>query len=170
MSVTTKESFVDAYLALLDEKDITKISIIDLTQKSQASRQTFYYYFKNLDGLIEWAFENETNKACEKLVHGETWPIASKYYITLLDKLTVLIRSSLYTSKSTFIYSLLSQSVEKFVREYVKISSGNQDKVTEFFYTAVKHLVVGLVFDESRKDEPDYNCVIEFVKQGLLKS
>ena len=61
MSVTTKESFVDAYLALLDEKDITKISIIDLTQKSQASRQTFYYYFKNLDGLIEWAFENETN-------------------------------------------------------------------------------------------------------------
>ena len=34
MSQTTKESFVDAYLELLSEKDITKISIIDLTEKS----------------------------------------------------------------------------------------------------------------------------------------
>lgn len=170
MSVTTKENFVDAYLELLNEKDITKISIIDLTEKSKSSRQTFYYYFKNLNDLIEWAFENETNKACNKLAEGESWPIASRHYITLLEKFTVLIRNAMDTSKSTFIYSLLNQSVERFVREYVRISSGNQDRVTEFFYAAVKYLVVGLVFDESRKDVPDYNCVIEFVKQGLLKN
>lgn len=170
MSVTTKENFVDAYLELLNEKDITKISIIDLTEKSQSSRQTFYYYFKNLNGLIEWAFENETKKACEKLAQGESWPSASRHYITLLEKFYVLIRGAMDTSKSTFIYSLLSQSVEQFVREYVRISSGNQDRVTEFFYAAVKYLVVGLVFDESKKEAPDYNCVIEFVKQGLLKN
>lgn len=170
MSVATKENFVDAYLELLNEKDITKISIIDLTEKSQSSRQTFYYYFKNLNGLVEWAFDNETEKACDKLAQGESWPIASKHYITLLEKFTVLIRCSMNTSKSTFIYTLLNKSVERFVREYVKISSGNQDKVTEFFYAAVKYLVVGLVFDESQKEVPDYNCVIEFVKQGLLKN
>lgn len=170
MSVTTKENFVDAYLELLNEKDITKISIIDLTEKSQSSRQTFYYYFKNLNGLIEWAFENETKKACEKLAQGESWLSASRHYITLLEKFYVLIRGAMDTSKSTFIYSLLSQSVEQFVREYVRISSGNQDRVTEFFYAAVKYLVVGLVFDESKKEAPDYNCVIEFVKQGLLKN
>lgn len=169
MSVATKESFVDAYLELIKEKDITKISIIDLTEKSQSSRQTFYYYFKNLNGLIEWAFENETKKACEKLVQGESWPAASLHYITLLEKFSILISSAKNTSKSTYIYDLLSKSVEKFVREYVRTASGNEKKVTEFFYAACKYLVVGLVLEEVRKENPDFNCVIEFVKQGLIK-
>lgn len=169
MSVATKESFVDAYLELIKEKDITKISIIDLTEKSQSSRQTFYYYFKNLNGLIEWAFENETKKACEKLVQGESWPAASLHYITLLEKFSILISSAKNTSKSTYIYDLLNKSVDKFVREYVRTASGNEKKVTEFFYAACKYLVVGLVLEEVRKENPDFNCVIEFVKQGLIK-
>lgn len=169
MSVATKESFVDAYLELIKEKDITKISIIDLTEKSQSSRQTFYYYFKNLNGLIEWAFENETKKACEKLVQGESWPAASLHYITLLEKFSILISSAKNTSKSTYIYDLLNKSVDKFVREYVRTASGNEKKVTEFFYAACKYLVVGLVLEEVRKEKPDFNCVIEFVKQGLIK-
>lgn len=169
MSTNTKEIFVDAYLELLKEKDITKISIIDLTEKSQSSRQTFYYYFKNLNGLIEWAFENETNKACSKLVPGESWPVASLHYIELLEKFTDLIRSARDTSKSTYIYDLLNKSVEKFVREYVKTASGNENKVTEFFYAACKYLVVGLILEEIKKETPNYNCVIEFVKQGLIK-
>ena len=40
MSVTTKESFVDAYLALLDEKDITKMS-------SDKAKKLFYSLFES---------------------------------------------------------------------------------------------------------------------------
>lgn len=169
MSTNTREIFVDAYLELLKEKDITKISIIDLTEKSQSSRQTFYYYFKNLNGLIEWAFENETNKACSKLISGESWPVASHHYISLLEKLTILIRSARDTSKATYIYDLLAKSVDTFVREYVRIASDKENKVTEFFYEACKHLVVGLILEEVKKEKPNYNCIIEFVKQGLIR-
>lgn len=169
MSTNTKEVFVDTYLELIKEKEITKISIIDLTEKSQSSRQTFYYYFKNIDDLIKWAFENETEKACNKLVSGESWPIASEHYITVLEKIGCMIRYAKETSKAAYIYELLSKSVEKFIREYVHIATENENKVTEFFYSACKYLVVGLVIEESNKDNPDYKCIIEIVKQGLIK-
>ena len=169
MSTNTREIFVDTYLELIKEKEITKISIIDLTEKSQSSRQTFYYYFKNIDDLIKWAFENETEKACNKLVSGESWPVASKYYIELTEKFSYMIRCAKDTTKGAYIYGLLSKSVEKFIRDYVRIATGNEERVTEFFYSACKYLVVGLIIEECQKENPDYNCIIEFVKQGLIK-
>ena len=60
MSDNTKEKIVQAFKELLEEKEYSKITISDITEKCNISRQTFYYHFKNVFDMIIWIFEQDT--------------------------------------------------------------------------------------------------------------
>lgn len=49
----------DALRELMREKDISKITISELTQKTGLNRKTFYYHFRDVYDLLAWMFENE---------------------------------------------------------------------------------------------------------------
>ena len=55
----TKKMLADALRELMREKDISKITISELTQKTGLNRKTFYYHFRDVYDLLAWMFENE---------------------------------------------------------------------------------------------------------------
>lgn len=52
----TKEALANAFIALLQEEPLSKISIKDITDYCNISRNTFYYHFKDKYELINWIF------------------------------------------------------------------------------------------------------------------
>ena len=59
----TKDALADALVNLLThEQPLAKIRIKQLTDFCGVDRQTFYYYFKNLTELIQYAYEREAAK------------------------------------------------------------------------------------------------------------
>ncbi|MFF2479720.1 TetR/AcrR family transcriptional regulator [Paenibacillus sp. NPDC058071] len=43
----TKQSLIDAFIKLINEKDFDKITIADLTEGAQVNRATFYAHFND---------------------------------------------------------------------------------------------------------------------------
>ena len=63
MASSTKEALGNALKKMLSVKPIDKITVKDLVEECGVNRQTFYYHFDDVYDLLEWVFEEDTNKA-----------------------------------------------------------------------------------------------------------
>lgn len=55
----TKEAIVGAFYALIQKKSFEKITVKDIVDECGINRKTFYYYFKDIYDLVEYAFRAE---------------------------------------------------------------------------------------------------------------
>ena len=63
MSNTTKLALEASLKKLLLKKPVDKITINDLTEDCGISRMAFYYHFKDIYDLIEWACLEDGKRA-----------------------------------------------------------------------------------------------------------
>ena len=54
--IILKEKIADALIKLLETKTLDKITIKEIVEICNTSRQTFYYYFKDIYDIVEWIF------------------------------------------------------------------------------------------------------------------
>ena len=55
MRHTTKEALAEAFEGLLEKRSIDKITVKDIVTECGVNRQTFYYHFRDIYDLMEWA-------------------------------------------------------------------------------------------------------------------
>lgn len=73
MSRLTKQAILEAFTELLKTKSVSKITIQDIADECHISRMTFYYHFKDIYDLIDWAVEEKLKKAVDNHFTYDTW-------------------------------------------------------------------------------------------------
>ena len=63
-----KAVIADTFTEMLDKEDIDKITVTKLIGECHISRQTFYYHFKDIMDVLDWAFRRATEELVKKLV------------------------------------------------------------------------------------------------------
>lgn len=73
MSSITKKALMESLKKLMLQKPLNKITINDLTADCGISRMAFYYHFRDIYDLVEWACLEESTKALQGKKTYETW-------------------------------------------------------------------------------------------------
>ena len=73
MSNITKKALMESLKKLMLQKPLNKITINDLTADCGISRMAFYYHFRDIYDLVEWACLEESPKALQGKKTYETW-------------------------------------------------------------------------------------------------
>ena len=73
MSNTTKSSLAASLKKLLEYKTLDRITISDITNNCGINRQTFYYHFDDLAGLVEWMFNDKISCIMRDLKLPDEW-------------------------------------------------------------------------------------------------
>ena len=73
MAVRTKQAIRQAFIELLNERPLDKISVKDIAERSTVNRNTFYYYYADIYALVEEIFQTETQLFMEKLHSYASW-------------------------------------------------------------------------------------------------
>ena len=73
MSQTTKRALEASLKHLLLQKPLNKITINDIAEDCGISRMTFYYHFKDIYDLVEWACVEDAARALEGKKTYATW-------------------------------------------------------------------------------------------------
>lgn len=73
MSDITKRALEDSLKKLLLKKPLNKITINDITEDCGVNRMTFYYHFKDIYDLVEWACIEDASKALKNDKTYDTW-------------------------------------------------------------------------------------------------
>ena len=62
MALRTKNAIRRSFIELLAERPFDKISVRDIAERSEVTRNTFYYYYTDIYALAEDVFESEIEK------------------------------------------------------------------------------------------------------------
>lgn len=73
MSQITKRAQEQSLKNLLQQKPLSKITISDITEDCGISRMTFYYHFKDIYDLVEWACAEDAARALQNKKTYDTW-------------------------------------------------------------------------------------------------
>lgn len=70
MALRTKNAIRRSFIELLAERPFDKISVRDIAERSEVTRNTFYYYYTDIYALAEDVFESELS---ERVEGYESW-------------------------------------------------------------------------------------------------
>ncbi len=73
MSQLTKLALEQSLKKLLLQKSLSRITVTDITEDCGISRMTFYYHFKDVYELVEWACYEDASRALEGKKHYDNW-------------------------------------------------------------------------------------------------
>ena len=66
MAVETKELIVEAVKRLLMQKKVKKLTVKDIVDECNITRQAFYYHFEDIPDLLKWVLERNTDRLVEE--------------------------------------------------------------------------------------------------------
>ena len=73
MSNITKKALEASLKHLLLQKPLNKITVSDIAEDCGINRMTFYYHFKDIYDLVEWACVEDAAQALDGKKTYETW-------------------------------------------------------------------------------------------------
>lgn len=73
MSQVTKRALAQSLKNLLQKKPLNKITINDIAEDCGMNRMTFYYHFKDIYDLTEWACVEDAKRALAEKKTYDTW-------------------------------------------------------------------------------------------------
>lgn len=176
MSSMTKIAMAQSLKNWLEKKPLNKITISDITNDCGVNRMTFYYHFKDIYDLLEWAILYEGQKALNGNKTVQTWQQGMEnIFLCVLKDKTFFINA----------YKALGRGViENYLREPVYVltygvvneeaktmSVSEEDK--QFIALFYQYALIGIVLDWVKNDmKTDYKlhlAKIETILNGATK-
>ncbi|MCD8338303.1 MAG: TetR/AcrR family transcriptional regulator [Lachnospiraceae bacterium] len=71
MADLTKELIIQTVFELLNERSFSKITVKDIVERCGINRNTFYYYFRDITDVMEFAVKREMNRIMETHLDAE---------------------------------------------------------------------------------------------------
>lgn len=161
MSSKTKDAIVSAFLELVEREDFDKITVTDLVEMCDISRQTFYYHFDDIDQMLSYAFDSQTKIICSS-TDAENWTDYVDGYNNFFTKYDTLMRKSLNSHSFVMIYNLINASFSKCLYFYFESKKGEafaSAKTTEYLIELLSGAFTSLVVSEIQKPTGNYGDI-----------
>ena len=150
MNNLTKNALEESLKKFLLHKPLDKITISDLTSDCGISRMAFYYHFKDIYDLVEWACIEDATRALRGKKTYDTWQdgLLQIFEAVLENKPFILnvYRSVSRERMENYLYSLIYQLIEGVVEEKsvnMKVSAEQKKFIADFY----KYSFVGVMLD-----------------------
>lgn len=157
----TMRALVASLKNQLLKKPLDKVTISDITDDCGISRMTFYYHFKDIYDLIEWAFEEEASRILEGKKDYDTW---QQGYLRIFEDLNAnkpfimnVYRSISREKVENYLYRITYDLLIHVINEKAK-GMNVRDEDKKFLANFYKYAFVGLVLDwikHDMKDDPN---------------
>ena len=79
MAADMKEVIANAARNLILEKKVKKLTVKDIVEECQITRQAFYYHFEGIPDLIQWSMKKGMKRLVEECRAQEELEAALKY-------------------------------------------------------------------------------------------
>ena len=120
MSQMTKRALVASLKDLLAEKPLDKITVTDLTEHCGVNRMTFYYHFKDIYDLVEWACIESATRALAGQKTYDTWQQGFLQILQAVQKDKVFV-TKVY-------HSISREHIENYLYRLTYDSSGHRGR------------------------------------------
>ena len=167
MSNITKHALAESLKKLLLKKPLNKITINDLTTDCGISRMAFYYHFKDIYDLVEWACLEESRKALQGKKTYDTWQEGLlQIFEAVYENKPYIINAYNAISREqieNFLFQLTHDLIMSVVEEQARSTSLTQEQKS-FIADFYKYSFVGIMLDWIRQGmKSDYTDIWKYM-------
>ena len=158
MIIVIKRVLASTLKEMAEKKSLSKITINDLTQACDVSRQTFYNNFKDIYDLVEWIYLKEVVTPIERGKIYDKWQDAITSIFQYISENHVFVLNTYRSFGKGFLEKVLRQEIELFLSNQVfkKIEVTKEEaKQVEFSYSFYTYALVGVGLDWIEKQMPE---------------
>ena len=171
MTNTTKQALEASLKHMLLKKPLDKITIRDITEDCGISRMAFYYHFKDIYDLVEWACIEDASRALQGKKTYETWQEGLlQIFEAVLENKPFILSACRCISREQmerFLYHLTYGLIRGVVDEQSRgmaITEEERAFIAEFY----KYSFVGLMLDWIRQGmSADYRQLVEKISTTM---
>ena len=159
----TRNAMAAAMKALMKEKKLSKISISDICGACGMNRNSFYYHFKDIYDLVEWACLEESRKALQGKKTYDTWQKGLlQIFEAVYENKPFIINAYNAISREqieNFLFQLTHDLIMSVVEEQARSTSLTQEQKS-FIADFYKYSFVGIMLDWIRQGmKSDYTDI-----------
>lgn len=158
MTIVIKRVLASTLKEMAGKKSLSKITINDLTQACDVSRQTFYNNFRDIYDLVEWIYLKEVVTPIERGKIYDKWQDALTSIFQYISENHVFVLNTYRSFGKGFLEKVLRQEIELFLSNQVfkKIEVTKEEaKQVEFSYSFYTYALVGVGLDWIEKQMPE---------------
>ena len=172
MTIVIKRVLASTLKEMAEKKSLSKITINDLTQACDVSRQTFYTNFKDIYDLVEWIYLKEVVTPIERGKIYDKWQDALTSIFQYISENHVFVLNTYRSFGKGFLEKVLRQEIELFLSNQVfkKIEVTKEEaKQVEFSYSFYTYALVGVGLDWIEKQMPEsVEELVERIERVML--
>ena len=171
MSNTTKQALELSLKRMLLKKPLDKITIRDITEDCGISRMAFYYHFKDIYDLVEWACIADASLALQGKKTYDTWKEGLlQIFEAVLENKPFILNAYRCISRERmerFLFQLTYGLIRCVVDEQSRgVEIYEQDKI--FIAEFYKYSFVGIMLDWIRQGMTgDYREIVEKISTTM---
>lgn len=155
MSQITKRALEASLKKMLLQKPLDKITIADLTDDCGVNRMTFYYHFKDIYDLVEWACVEDAARALAGKKTYDTWQQGFyQIFEAVLENKPFILNVFHSVSREQveiYLYKVTYQLIYGVIEEQAMGMAVREDD-KRFIADFYKYAFVGLMLDWIRGD------------------
>lgn len=171
MSNTTKQALEASLKRMMLKKPLDKITIRDITEDCGISRMAFYYHFKDIYDLVEWACVEDASRALQGKRTYDTWHEGLlQIFEAVLENKPFILNAYRCISRDqmeNFLFKLTYGLIRGVVDEKsqgVAISETDKGFIAEFY----KYSFVGIMLDWIKQGmHGDYRTIVEKISTTM---
>ncbi|MGI6176527.1 MAG: TetR/AcrR family transcriptional regulator C-terminal domain-containing protein [Christensenellales bacterium] len=158
MAKFAKMAIVHTFVELLDKKPLSKITVTEIIEACEISRNTFYYYFQDIYDLVDYLFSKEIEKLHETTATSDTLSDECEIVLDLLIKNKRALKHIYESIKKDQIELYLFKALDKAMLDFIKKQFQDTEVSEEdihFLARYHKYALVGFITDwlSSKSDE-----------------
>lgn len=171
MPVNMKLVIAEAFFNLSKEKSIDKITVKDLVETCNISRQSFYYHFQDILEVIEWSAQQAFQKLLDESLKADNPEQVLYDFLTASEEAGTLLQKLLHSQRREQVEHLMVQSVCKYLQELIIRKGPRPNLPYEDLQTALRFCsygIVGLMQESCEKKEADRKKLAQQICRLLM--
>lgn len=158
MPANMKAAIAGAFMEVSRTKSVDKITVKDLVEACNISRQTFYYHFQDILEVIEWSVQQAFEEVLKRRTGSEATEDALRALIEASSEADMLLQKLLHSQRREQVEKIFVNAVRFYLQEMLARQEPKPDlsvadaKVVLDFCT---YGIVGLMLENCGKKSTD---------------
>ena len=152
MANGTKDALASALRQMMKVKPIDRITVKDIVEICGVNRQTFYYHFDDVDDLLEWVFEQDSDRVFPSVVVYDHWLEDMMVYFDYLESNSAFTLNVYHSNSRLYMLRYLKERMAFCIRSFAEIASEGKNIDRQDFEFIVEFYA---------------NCAIGFIAQWM---
>lgn len=172
MAVDTKQSIANAAKNLVLQKGVSRLTVKDIVEECQITRQAFYYHFEDIPALIRWMLEQDASRAAQEVENFESGQEKLHYIFAIAVQGLPYMKKGMKSNYRDELEQLLARQIQWLFERICDAEGLYPDCTRSEFELIVRYhsqAILGLFRNWSETDTKNLDQIVKVVFQLMTK-